>query len=599
MQSKLISGLLIAGLITPIQAQEANETITVTASRLELPITATLNDVIVIDAEEIVAASATTLFDLLQSKSGIDWVRKGGPGQEISMYVRGSGTNQLLVLLDGVEIGSATLGYKALADINLAQVERIEIVKGPRAAIWGSKAIGGVLQIFSRDEQAVRLSMGLGSFNERTINVATGLQQDDLSISISADSLRSDGIDARFDGDPDEDGIERDNLNLTAKYKTSDNAELSLRYVTTEGLTQYDSFFGDDTLIVDNDMLALNYDFKGANNNHLIQLARQSDSSVTQDDGSTLFVFETISESLKYLFNTKQSDNWTIGTSLEYLNEDVSNSSTTYNSSDRTTTSGHIYSHYQTGIWVNEFAVRYTDVEDLESNTSVHAGIGYRHSEQQLISLNYGEGFKVPTFNDLYFPFGGNPDLEHELSENLEIVYKQWFDSGSLSLSIYDNDITNLIQFIPDENGNFNATNIGKANLRGADLTYTWQTADLSHQFSAQYVDAKDIATDTALQLRANLELGYQLNGNILDNLTYQLSLQHIGERPDIDYQTFVPIDLNSFTQLNLHLGYELDNNWQIRLAVRDLLDEEGQYVSGYRAAGRTIRLTVLYQGNH
>ncbi|NNJ71583.1 MAG: TonB-dependent receptor plug domain-containing protein, partial [Enterobacterales bacterium] len=340
MNTKITICILLIAMVIQSQAEVPEDTITVTASRLELPITATLNDLIVIDTQEIETSSALSLFELLQSKSGIDWVRKGGPGQEISMFVRGSGTNQLLVLMDGIEIGSATLGYKALSDINLSQVERIEIVKGPRAAIWGSKAIGGVMQIFSREERAVRLAVGLGSFNERRVNVATGFELKALSGSISVDSFSSDGIDARLDGDADKDGIERDNLNLMTKYRPSSEQEIILRYTASEGVTEYDSAFGDDELLVDNNVLSVNYLVNQANNTYQIQFGRQSDSSITRDDGLALFKFETISESIKYLFDTKQSESWKIGTSLEYLNEDVGNSSTTYNDDQRTTVSG-------------------------------------------------------------------------------------------------------------------------------------------------------------------------------------------------------------------------------------------------------------------
>ena len=594
----LYSSFLPLLAVGTLSATESDELITVTASRLALPITATLNDVIVIDAQEIAATSSVTLFELLQAKSGLDWVRKGGPGQEISMYVRGSNVNQLLVLLDGIEIGSATLGYKALADINLAQVERIEIVKGPRAAIWGSKAIGGVLQIFSKDSQSTQLSLGAGSFNERNISLASGVNNDAFSASFSFDSLRSDGIDARFDGDPDKDGIERDNLKLMARYQASNQQALTFRYMGTEGETQYDSFFGDDTLVVDNDLLSINYRLEQSNHSHQFQAGRQTDSSSTLDDGATLFVFETVSDSLKYLFDVKQTEQWTIGASVEYLNEDVSNSSTEYNNDERKTQSGHLYSHYQTEVWINELAVRHTDVDGLASNTSVHAGLGLRPANGHLISFNYGEGFKVPTFNDLYFPFGGNPNLDYELSENLELVYKHWSDVGNLSLSIFDNDIRNLIQFTPDENGVFTANNVGSVNLQGADLTYIWQTGEINHQITAQYVDAKDTTTNQPLQLRAKNQLGYQLSGTIDSGLDYQVSLQHIGERPDFDYQTFAPIELDAFTQVNLNLSYTINDNWLVRLAARDLFDEEGIYVSGYRAAGRTFRLSFTYQAD-
>ena len=138
---------LIAGVILSTSANIADERIQVSASRISLPITASLNDVIIIDRDAIQASAATSLFEVLRGQAGLDLVRRGGLGQQVSLFVRGANSNQLLVLIDGVEVGSATLGSKALADLSLSQVERIELIKGPRAALWGSKAMGGVLQI--------------------------------------------------------------------------------------------------------------------------------------------------------------------------------------------------------------------------------------------------------------------------------------------------------------------------------------------------------------------------------------------------------------------------------------------------------------------
>ena len=142
---------ILAGTILFSTPSIADERIQVTASRISLPITASLNDVIIIDRDAIEASAATSLFEVLRGQAGLDLVRRGGLGQQFSLFVRGANSNQLLVLIDGVEVGSATLGSKALSDLSLTQVERIELIKGPRAALWGSKAMGGVLQIFTRE----------------------------------------------------------------------------------------------------------------------------------------------------------------------------------------------------------------------------------------------------------------------------------------------------------------------------------------------------------------------------------------------------------------------------------------------------------------
>ena len=589
---------LIAGVILSTSANIADERIQVSASRISLPITASLNDVIIIDRDAIQASAATSLFEVLRGQAGLDLVRRGGLGQQVSLFVRGANSNQLLVLIDGVEVGSATLGSKALADLSLSQVERIELIKGPRAALWGSKAMGGVLQIFTREVDDFQFGFGVGSDGYNSFEIGTGFKINRLEVQILADQYDLDGNDARFDQDSDLDGSDRDNLMVRAKWSPAEGHTISYLNQMNEGLTEYDTSFGGDELVFDNSLDVLEYLGQYEGFNHAIKLSKQRDDSTSQGEGATPFQFVTESDMVRYQLDYQVNTEWQLGASLEKLDEDVSESGSEYTVDKRTTNAAHLYSHYQTGDWLNEVALRYTDIDGLPSNTSTHIGLGYRPAKNQLLSINFGEGFKAPTFNDLYFPFGGNPDLAYETSDSVEITYRQWFDDAQYSVSAYDNEVINLIQFVPDEDGFFSAVNVGKVNLTGVDVALDWQAWNLSHQLSLSYVDAEDANSGQPLQLRASEQLSYLVNGQLLSNedISYQIQLIYTGERPDFDFQTFAPIDLEANTEVHLSGSYQLSTRWSVQFRVDDLFNTQAINTSGYRPEGRTYKLFFKYK---
>jgi vitamin B12 transporter len=210
------------------------------------------------------------------------------------------------------------------------------------------------------------------------------------------------------------------------------------------------------------------------------------------------------------------------------------------------------------------------------------------------VSLNFAEGFKAPTFNDLYFPFGGNADLKFETSTNKEIVYKGFYKVGSLVLSAYESEIENLIQWIPDANGIWAPQNIGAADISGIDLSYKVSYGNFNHKLIASSVSTEDKTTGNQLLLRAKKHYGYEFSYSE-DDFSVFTQVQHVGKRPDTDFQTFMPTMLSSFTQVNLGMSYDVSNNWTLKLKVSDALDKAATLVSGYNPSGREYYLTLVH----
>ena len=587
--------LVLAGSVSaPLIADDTNgddNLIVVSANRIEQNITDILTDVTIIGREDIERIQPQSLVDLLVNVAGVDYTQAGGHGQDTSIFVRGTNSNQVLILIDGIRVGSATLGEKSVSTIPVSLIERVEIVKGPRAAIWGSDAIGGVIQIFTRRYEAgeYRVAATVGSNFSREAEVVVGFGDDKFSNTISYSARESNGFDVRIDAEDDDDGYERQSVSIRGDYKFSESSTLDWVAQTDRGESLFDSPWSapEENLIeYRNHHWNLRYSYQDDSWNHQASINASRDSARG---------FETRRQQLTYLVSNEVTEGLSLAGGFEYYEDDISKSETVYNIEKRDTTSAFVSLNYVGDLLLADFAVRYDDVENVTDELTSNLGLGFRINSQHLLSLNYSEGFKAPTFNDLYFPFGGNPDLEFETSENTELVYKGFFDNANLVISIYDSEIDNLIQWMPDANGVWSPQNVGKADISGVDLTYEINQDDFNHKFTADSVDAKDATTNARLIRRAKNHFGYELT-HTLDNFDWFAQIQYVGKRPDTDFQTFLPIESDSFTSVNLGLGYYLTKDWKLQLKINDLFNEEPTIVSGYHPIEQEFYFTISYQ---
>jgi vitamin B12 transporter len=587
-------------LFTIAEDNTTDNVVVFTANKMEQDINDTLTDVEVIDRQEIERIQPQSFTDLLANIAGIDVVQKGGQGQNTSIFSRGANSNQLLVLIDGVRVGSATLGGKSVADISISQIERIEIIKGPRAALWGSDAIGGVLHIFTRRfrPNEHRIGLTMGTHGTREVDASIGFGNDNLSNTLTYSKKDTKGMDAHVSRDADDDGYENDSLSIRGDYKISDTSTVDWLALIDQGETEYDSSFGGDKTSHDNHLWNLRYSLQSGDWNNQFSVSQSSDENIIFGNGtakSDADVFETQKQQFKFLSQYKLSDSLSLAGGLEWLEDDVSSSTTTYSKEQRTTKSIHLNSTYKADSWLAELAIRRDDVEDVASETTYNLGLGYRINEQHQLSVNFGEGFKAPSFNDLYFPYGGNPDLKFETSSNSEFVIKGFYDVGNLVVSIYDSEIENLIQWIPDDNGIWAPQNVGTADIFGLDASFKITQGDFSHKIIASYVEAEDGITGNQLALRAKNHFGYEISYQG-EAFNFFAQVQQVGKRPDTDFETFMPTNLDSYVQVNMGFGYRFNDNLQLKLRISDALAEEPTPASGYNSEGRSYYLTLVHQ---
>ena len=245
---KSINCALIAALlgapVTGFSADiSASDTIVVTATRNEIPLDDAIVPVSVITRADIELSLATDLAELLRFEAGLDLGRNGGPGQATSVFIRGAESNHTLVLVDGVRVNPGTIGGAALQHIAPEMIERVEIVKGARSALFGTDAIGGVINVITRraDDSFVDATLGAGSFDSRSANLSAGLNGDAGEVGVAINWQDTDGFAPRLDADI-ETGYDNLTLNMYAARQFG-SSELSLRHWRAEGNVEYLDFF--------------------------------------------------------------------------------------------------------------------------------------------------------------------------------------------------------------------------------------------------------------------------------------------------------------------------------------------------------------------
>lgn len=581
---------------------EETETIVVTANRTPQNQSDLLSSVKVISRDDIELSSAKSVAELLNEVNGLQISQTGGAGQTTSLFTRGTNSGHTLVIIDGQRISSATLGSVSFADLATEQIERIEVIKGPRAALWGSDAIGGVIQIFTRQLEAgeVAIDLGLGNDGQQEATISSAIGHGDGSTTFTVSGKSSDGYDVYDLAESDDDGYSRENISIVGQQNLNQEWQVNWLAKYNQGLSEYDPSFG------------------GANKNAFDTLQWQL--SATQNAGNwyqQLFIGQQINESTTYGNGISEENGNTIETerlqgswlaSYQLTNELTSNfgidlinekvdSATNYSTDERDIHSVFARLAYDNDTIILDGAVRYDDIENVDSEVTYNLSAGLRFAQDSLISLNIGSGFKAPSFNDLYYPRDsfsyGDPNLQAETSDSIELMVKSSFAGIRTELSIYNTKIDNLIEWQPDQSFLYHPVNVNKAEINGVELTLAAQLLGLDHQLQLHYLDAKDDTTDEPLIRRAKRNASYQISQS-WDKLSLLASINYKGEREDSEWPGTVT--LPSHTIVNTSAFYQVNEAWRLGLKINNLFDRD--YITNNHFIGQPAQylLTVSYR---
>lgn len=595
--------------------------VVVTANRISQNKDSVLADVTVISREEIARAGQSTFVELLQTQPGVEVSSSGGAGKASSVYLRGANSDHVVVLVDGLRVNSATLGTTAFENIPLAQIERIEILRGPSTSLYGQDAIGGVIQIFTRKNAGTPrfdAALGYGTWDTRTASAGFGGSMNDTTFSLRASSLDTRGISALKTRNPnlsDRDGYNNLAVSGQISQRLAAGHDLSLQFFSSEGHTRYDSSSNLDPSFAFNpafsnhaDLNQLGYSVTSKNQftgNWLstLKIGEGKDRSV---DYAAPGPFSPLSRSVtstdQFQLTWQNDLSLPIGRlSLLYDNLRQRVSGTTEYDRDSRNNDGFVV-NYLLDAGPHSLQASLRNDHNTQYGTHTTGGIGYGFSvtPNWRVTANYGSAFKAPSFNQLYFPFFGNPNLKPEQSDNLEASLRYQDTQSTASLTVYENKVRDLINTVQIDQFTFAPLNVAKATLRGLTLAASQRWDDWSLRGSIDLQSPKNEETDKLLAYRA------QRHGSLV--LSRNLGNWRFGSEYIVSSQRYSDaaneVRLAGYGLLNVTTDYRINADWKLQARVNNLLDKnyaltfDGNPSNGgfiYNTPGINGFLSVVY----
>ncbi|MBD8880121.1 TonB-dependent vitamin B12 receptor [Rhodanobacter sp. 7MK24] len=631
MKKTLLAAALLCCFSTAYAADQDNASalnpVIVTATRTAVTVDDTLSSVTVITRADIERLQPVSVLDLLTGLPGVNTTQSGGLGQTSSLFMRGTNSTHTLVLIDGVRIGSVTAGFASLEQIPVEQIERIEIVRGPRSSLYGADAIGGVIQIFTRHGSAnggVTPSLSMTAGSHGLFGSQAGLSGGDqhawYNLNLGGEYTSgfpgckmgaAEAMAGCFVDDSRDDAYRNWNGSANAGYRWDNGTELAFTWLRSKNDVDYaGSPYGGNDAVNEQRVAGVRLSFSPMEAWGVTLNAGQSkDLSTTYYQGSYYGAYYPLAQT-GYFNSQRNQFSWqndieltsnqllTVG--VDYQQEHL-DSSTGYLADSRDDTG--TYAQYQGTFGNNEvqLSVRHDHNQQYGDHDTGAASWGYHFDHGLRVYASYGTAFHAPTFNDLYYPpyYGipsANPDLKPEKSRSAEVGVTQQLGIWNWGVSAYQTRIDDLI--LLDPNQNYVPFNVSKARIRGlegqvgADLD-GWQVQ--GYLTLQQPKDVGDVTAD------AN-------SGNLLPRRPERMA------RVDIDrrfgafgigttwYAAGYSYDdaanthrLGGYSTLALRASWHFTQDWQVEAKLANAFDRDYETVYYFNQPGRTWYLTLRY----
>lgn len=597
----LLAALPLAVLaISPSHAQTATNSdlkeVVVTATRVETRTDVLLSDVVVIRSDVIEQSAGRSLSEVLSRSAGLQMSANGGLGKQSGLFIRGTENRHVLLLIDGVRYGSSTLGSASLDNIPLGAIDRIEVLKGPASGLYGSDAVGGVVQIFTKRGQKgfhPQASVTLGSFGHRTASAGLSGGNDTLTYNLSVGTLREDGFSStnpkagstRYN--VDKDGFEQDSVSASLRWTMSPGWTSDVQFTQAEGTSRFDQGPG-------------TYDVRGeattrvagwglerqwsANSRTRLQLSRSDDKSDSFSAPGAPSVFNTAQTqwALQQDWNTAVG-NVLVG--LESIKEEVSGTQA-YAVTSRTTDAAFVGLTGQAGRHLWQGNLRRDENSQFGSATTGFASYGFQVTPNWRPHFAYGTSFKMPSFNTLYFvspTFKGNPTTQPERGKNREVGLTYSSGLQEVKVTRFDNRVKGFITLQPA------VGNVPRARIEGWSLAYTGAAGAWSWYTNLELLDARNELNLRKLQRRADEVLTASVDHKV-GAWKWGASLQLVSERFDNAANTQ---RLPGYGTLDLHARYTVDKDWSVALRLNNVGDKFYETAYSYNQPGRAAYVTL------
>ncbi|PWC14611.1 vitamin B12/cobalamin outer membrane transporter [Brenneria roseae subsp. roseae] len=595
---------------------ERDDDITVTASRFPQPVSTVLAPMDVVTREDIDRWQAKNVLEVMRRLPGVDIAQNGGLGQSASMFIRGSEARHTLILIDGVPVAKPGItGDSDFNQIPISLVQRIEFIRGPRSAVYGADAIGGVINIITQtDSDSTNLRAGVGSNHyqeyggsvrhtiaDNTNITLAGAYQDTNGFNVQPNSAY------RVDGDKD--GWRNKSFWAGVEHKFDERFSGFLRGYGYGANSDYDAGYsgGGDEQQIYNHTYSTGLRFsQGIYASQLIAGYQKYS------------VLNYVSTQGRYGADNSQDDmeqrnvQWgntftiasgTLSAGIDWKRQKLTSEGVSLNSGARETnsykqdnTGAYITTQQQYGAVTLEGSARGDDNEQFGNHGTWQVAAGWTFIPDYRVTLSYGTGFQAPTLGQLYgqkrFDITSNENLKPEESKQWEAGLEGLTGPLNWRLSAYINKIDNLINY-----EYASATNTGKyynvkaATMKGLEWTGSFDTGILSHQMTLGYLDARSDEDDKVLARRAKQQAKYQLDWTLYD-VDFDLSYQYVGKRFDNAQNTR---RLPSYSTVDFAASYPVTSQLTVRGRIANLFDKEYETAYGYRTAGREYYLTGSY----
>ena len=600
----LISGVVMAESNTNAVVQK---TIVVTATRVALPAESVGSSVTVVDRAQLAEKQNTTVVEALSEVPGVDVVRNGGLGSRSAVFLRGAQSDQVLVLVDGVEVNdpSGTGRGADLSQIPVENIERIEVLRGPQSTLYGADAMGGVVNIVTRKGTGPlsgEVSAEGGSFN--TFNETAAVRGGNRNFNYSVGATRQDsaGISSASEknGNEEKDGYGREELSSRLGWTPVEEFEANAVVRWNRSAYDYDAFENGRPVDSDDHAVADQLLLYGEGRLRLLDGLWQQRLGVSwvdhdRDDASSLSdsSFDSLLKKVEWQHDIHFSEANIATAGLEYEEESAESVYEALGYVDRfdrqTARNKALYvqDYAAMGDLSGTLGMRADDNDAFGSETTWRVAPVYAiKATDTRVKGSYGTGFKAPSLFQLYSIYG-NTGLHPETSQGWDAGVEQDVGGKQVTVGVtyFDNQFDDLIDY---DFATSTYGNIAKAETKGVESFVTARpVADLLIRAAYTYMDAFDRTTGEFLQERARNKGSLDVTYAFTRKLRGTVSTIFVGERQDVDYAAQQRTTLDAYTLMNFYVSYDVRKNVTVFGRIENAFDTDYEQVLGYGTPGR------------
>lgn len=600
-------GLAAFGLAALPLALQAQSTGTDTDESLRLNplvVTATLTprtadqslaSVTVLDEATLRRQDPVSLTDLLRGQPGVDVTTNGAFGKNSSVFIRGTDSDQNVLLIDGIRLRSATTGGAAWQFLDPRMFQRAEIVRGPRGSLYGADAVGGVVQLFTHEAEEggphPHISVGGGSFDTQRYSAGLSGNSGGTRYSFAGSHFNTDGVPVRRGGD--DKGYDNASGLARLSHTFDGGAELGLLALRARGNTEFDSFGSPANTDFVQQVAGIYGELPVTDNLRSRLTWNEARDESDTVDAFGFSVFDTRTQTARWE-NTLNVGFHELVVGIEHSEDRVSGT-TDFDEDSRDNTAVFAQGLLDFSPLSVQASLRHDDNEAFGDEVTGSLALGYELDAHHTLRASYGTAFKAPTFNDLFFPGFGNPDLDAETSETFELGVRGQYRHAFWDLAAYQTHIDDLIAFT-EQGGLLAPFNVDEARIRGVELSTGAEFDDWTLQAALTYTDPEDRETSNRLPRRASQSLRLDVDRELGDWSLGGSWIVQNHRYNDADNEERLP----GFGLVNLRAGWQFAPFWSARLTVENVLDKDfatARFLDGddFLNAGRAAFVSVRY----